>query len=118
MSPSPNRPFRLPPLSGATGGPLYEQIMDALTIPSGMGAIVRTAGVGRAVEELQWDLDNLKVQWDEIVKAVLERPAPFLVYRESDPVTRALSFRVAAAGAIQKSWHPPFWSRRGTLRTT
>ena len=65
-------------------------VMDALKIPDGMGAIVRTAGVGRAAEELQWDLDNLKVQWDEIVKAVLERPAPFLVYRESDPVTRAL----------------------------
>ncbi len=66
------------------------EVMDALKIPNGMGAIVRTAGVGRAVEELQWDLDNLKVQWDEIIKAVLERPAPFLVYRESDPVTRAL----------------------------
>ncbi|NBU25823.1 MAG: Rne/Rng family ribonuclease, partial [Gammaproteobacteria bacterium] len=65
-------------------------IMDALVVPPGMGAIVRTAGVGRATEELQWDLDNLKIQWDEIVKAVLERPAPFLVYRESDPVTRAL----------------------------
>ncbi|MFN5010151.1 MAG: Rne/Rng family ribonuclease, partial [Gammaproteobacteria bacterium] len=65
-------------------------IMDALVVPAGMGAIVRTAGVGRATEELQWDLDNLKIQWDEIVKAVLERPAPFLVYRESDPVTRAL----------------------------
>ena len=67
-----------------------KSILDALVIPSGMGAIVRTAGVGRATEELQWDLDNLKIQWDEIVKAVLERPSPFLVYRESDPVTRAL----------------------------
>jgi ribonuclease E len=66
------------------------QIMDALVIPDGMGAIVRTAGVGRAVEELQWDLDHLKSQWDEIVKAVLAQPGPFLVYRESDPVTRAL----------------------------
>ncbi|MBU6378077.1 MAG: Rne/Rng family ribonuclease [Gammaproteobacteria bacterium] len=67
-----------------------KNIMDALVIPPGMGAIVRTAGVGRATEELQWDLDNLKIQWDEIVKAVLSRPAPFLVYRESDPVTRSL----------------------------
>ena len=67
-----------------------KSIMDALVIPPGMGAIVRTAGLGRAVEELQWDLDNLKIQWDEVVKAVLERPSPFLVYRESDPVTRAL----------------------------
>ena len=67
-----------------------KSIMDALVIPQGMGAIVRTAGLGRATEELQWDLDNLKIQWDEIVKAVLSRPSPFLVYRESDPVTRAL----------------------------
>lgn len=65
-------------------------VMDALNVPDGMGSIVRTAGVGRAVEELQWDLDNLKAQWDEIVKSVLARPSPFLVYRESDPVTRAL----------------------------
>jgi ribonuclease E len=67
-----------------------KNIMDALVVPPGMGAIVRTAGVGRAIEELQWDLDNLRIQWEEIVKAVLERPAPFLVYRESDPVTRSL----------------------------
>ena len=67
-----------------------KQIMDELVIPDGMGAIVRTAGVGRSSTELQWDLDNLKVQWDEIVKAVLELPGPCLIFRESDPVTRAL----------------------------
>lgn len=67
-----------------------KQVMDELVIPDGMGAIVRTAGVGRSSTELQWDLDNLKVQWDEIVKAVLERPSPCLIFRESDPVTRAL----------------------------
>jgi len=65
-------------------------IMDALKVPDGMGAIVRTAGVGRAVEELQWDLDNLKIQWDEIFKAAVQPGGPFLIYRESDPVTRAL----------------------------
>src|SRR5690349_2088471 len=66
------------------------QVMDDLKIPDGMGAIVRTAGVGRAVEELQWDLDNLKSQWDQIDAATKDRPAPYLVYRESDAVTRAL----------------------------
>jgi ribonuclease E len=66
------------------------QVMDELKIPDGMGAIVRTAGVGRAVEELQWDLDNLKSQWDQIDAATKDRPAPYLVYRESDAVTRAL----------------------------
>ncbi len=64
--------------------------LDQLHVPDGMGTIVRTAGVGRAPEELQWDLDNLRANWDAIVTASAERPAPFLVYQESDAVTRAL----------------------------
>jgi ribonuclease E len=66
------------------------QVMDALQVPEGMGAIVRTAGVGRTALELQWDLDNLRQQWEQIAGAIEGRPAPFLVYRESDPVSRAL----------------------------
>ncbi|HEU4623982.1 MAG TPA: Rne/Rng family ribonuclease [Steroidobacteraceae bacterium] len=66
------------------------EVMSQLKIPDGMGAIVRTAGVGRSVEELQWDLDNLRAQWDQIEAASKDRPAPFLVYRESDAVTRAM----------------------------
>jgi ribonuclease E len=64
--------------------------LDQLRIPDGMGTIVRTAGVGRGPEELQWDLDNLRANWDAIVTAAGERSAPFLVYQESDAVTRAL----------------------------
>ncbi len=64
--------------------------MDQLQIPDGMGAIIRTAGVGRSVEELQWDLDNLKTQWEAIAEGIKSRPAPFLVYQESDAVTRML----------------------------
>ena len=66
------------------------EVMSQLQIPDGMGAIVRTAGVGRSVEELQWDLDNLKTQWDQIDAASKDRPAPFLVFRESDAVTRSM----------------------------
>src|SRR5689334_4865445 len=66
------------------------EVMNQLQIPDGMGAIVRTAGVGRSVEELQWDLDNLKTQWDQIAAASNDRSAPFLVFRESDAVTRAM----------------------------
>src|SRR5580765_736201 len=66
------------------------EVMGQLQIPEGMGAIVRTAGVGRTVEELQWDLDNLKTQWAQIDAAVKDRPAPFLVFRESDAVTRTM----------------------------
>jgi len=66
------------------------EVMSQLKIPDGMGAIVRTAGVGRSVEELQWDLDNLKTQWEQIEAAAKDRSAPFLVFRESDAVTRAM----------------------------
>ncbi|MGA0071870.1 MAG: Rne/Rng family ribonuclease [Steroidobacteraceae bacterium] len=64
--------------------------LSHLVIPDGMGAIVRTAGVGRAPEELQWDLDNLRTNWDAIIDAAGQRPAPFLIYQEGDAVTRAL----------------------------
>ncbi|HXR51902.1 MAG TPA: Rne/Rng family ribonuclease, partial [Steroidobacteraceae bacterium] len=66
------------------------ETMEQLVIPEGMGAIIRTAGVGRSVEELQWDLDNLKTQWDAIAEGIKTRSAPFLVYQESDAVTRSM----------------------------
>ena len=66
------------------------EVMSQLNVPDGMGAIIRTAGVGRAVEELQWDLDNLRTQWDAIAQAAGGRAAPFLVYQEGDAVTRSL----------------------------
>ncbi len=69
---------------------LTKDSLDQLHVPDGMGTIVRTAGVGRAPEELQWDLDNLRANWDAIVTASGGRSAPFLVYQESDAVTRAL----------------------------
>ena len=66
------------------------EAMNGLQIPDGKGAIVRTAGVGRTTEELQWDLNNLKTAWDAIVAANDGRPAPFLIFQESDAVTRGL----------------------------
>ncbi|HUO95991.1 MAG TPA: ribonuclease E/G, partial [Steroidobacteraceae bacterium] len=66
------------------------EAMEALVIPEGMGAIVRTAGVGRSTAELQWDLDNLRANWEAIDAASRDRQAPFLVYQESDAVARSL----------------------------
>ncbi|HEX7011885.1 MAG TPA: Rne/Rng family ribonuclease, partial [Steroidobacteraceae bacterium] len=66
------------------------EALDQVHIPDGMGAIVRTAGVGRSAEELQWDLDNLKQVWDAISSAAQGRPAPFLIYQESKAIIRAL----------------------------
>jgi ribonuclease E len=64
--------------------------MSAMDIPEGMGMIVRTAGIGRNTEELQWDLDYLVTLWDAMTKASGERPAPFLIYQESNVIIRAL----------------------------
>ena len=55
-----------------------------------MGIIVRTAGVGRAAEELQWDLDYLVQLWTAIEQAAASRSAPFLIYQESNLFIRAL----------------------------
>ena len=66
------------------------EALDQVQIPDGMGAIVRTAGVGRSAEELQWDLDNLKEVWSAISQASESRPAPFLIYQESKAIIRAL----------------------------
>jgi ribonuclease E len=64
--------------------------MSALNIPEDMGIIVRTAGVDRGAEELQWDLDYLITLWNAILKASEEKPAPFLIYQESNVIIRAL----------------------------
>ena len=69
------------------------QIREALqgvVIPNGMGIIVRTAGIGRSTEELQWDLDYLLQLWTSITAASVTRPAPFLILQESNVILRAI----------------------------
>ncbi len=64
--------------------------MSQLEIPADMGLIVRTAGVGKSAEELQWDLDYLLQVWKAIEEAANQRSAPFLIYQESNVVIRAI----------------------------
>ena len=76
-------------VEGSERGELRE-ILSSLSVPEGMGLIVRTAGVGRSAEELQWDLDYLLKLWTSIETASGEREAPFLVYQESNVIIRAI----------------------------
>jgi len=69
---------------------LVREAMAAMNIPEGMGVIVRTAGIGRGSEELQWDLDYLTHLWGVVEAAAGERSGPFLVYQESNVIIRAL----------------------------
>ena len=64
--------------------------LSQLNIPDGMGVIIRTAGVGRSPEELQWDLDYLLQLWSSISTASNENKAPVLLYQESDVIIRTI----------------------------
>ncbi|HZP64911.1 MAG TPA: ribonuclease E [Rudaea sp.] len=67
-----------------------KEVLDQLKLPDEMGLIIRTAGMGRDVEELQWDLDYLLQLWKAISEAATTRAAPFLIYQESKLIIRAL----------------------------
>ena len=66
------------------------ETMDQLDLPQGMSIIARTAGIGRSVEELQWDLSYLLQLWSAIDGAAKENKAPILIYLESSLVIRAI----------------------------
>ncbi|MCK9512654.1 MAG: Rne/Rng family ribonuclease [Pigmentiphaga sp.] len=66
------------------------EAMEQLDTPSGMSLIARTAGIGRNVEELQWDLSYLLQLWRAIDTAAQENKAPILIYLESSLVIRAI----------------------------
>lgn len=76
-------------ISGEERQELREQLQKVIA-PDNVGIIVRTAGVGREAEELQWDLDYLLQLWNAIEKAAVDRPASFLIYQESNLFIRAL----------------------------
>ncbi len=67
-----------------------KKAMSQLEVPEGMGLIVRTAGVGKSAEELQWDLDYLLQVWHAIETSAKERKAPFLIYQESNVIIRSM----------------------------
>jgi ribonuclease E len=66
------------------------ETMDKLDLPQGMSVIARTAGIGRNVEELQWDLNYLMQLWRAIEGAGKSAAGAFLIYQESSLVIRAI----------------------------
>lgn len=64
--------------------------MNALQVPGDMSVIIRTAGVGKQLEDLQWDLDVLVNQWNAIQSVFQDRAAPFLIHQEGDVVIRSI----------------------------
>ncbi|MDU7189887.1 MAG: ribonuclease E, partial [Enterobacter sp.] len=66
-----------------------KEALASLELPDGMGLIVRTAGVGKSAEALQWDLSFRLKHWEAIKKAAESRAAPFLIHQESNVIVRA-----------------------------
>ncbi len=66
------------------------EAMRGLDIPDGMGAIVRTAGIGRATEELQWDFNYLLQLWNTITEESGKAKAPHFLFQESNVIVRAI----------------------------
>jgi len=76
-------------VEGEERAELRESI-DQLQIPQGMSVIARTAGIGRTVEELNWDLNYLLQLWREIENAGTAQSGALLIYQESSLVIRAI----------------------------
>ena len=66
------------------------EALSSLNIPDSMGVIIRTAGVARSAEELQWDLNYLLQLWEAIRAAGQENRSPVLLYQESNVIIRAV----------------------------
>jgi len=67
-----------------------KESLSKLDLPDGMGLIVRTAGVGKSYEELEWDLKVLLKHWEAISEVAEGREAPFLIHQESNVIVRAI----------------------------
>ena len=66
------------------------QSLESINIPENMSLILRTAGIDRTSEEIQWDLNNLLAIWEAIKTVIVQKKSPFLVYKESNAVLRSL----------------------------
>ena len=76
-------------LEGKERDKLKERIAS-LNVPESMGLIVRTAGEGKDLEDLRWDLEYLQRVWEGISEANTLKNSPILIFKESDIIIRAL----------------------------
>ncbi|SVC79637.1 uncharacterized protein METZ01_LOCUS332491, partial [marine metagenome] len=65
-----------------------KNIINKLNIPEGMSVIVRTAGLGRSIEELKWDVDYLMNLWNQIQETVPNALSPSLIYKDDKLILR------------------------------
>ncbi len=67
-----------------------KQMLNELTIPEGMGVIVRTAGEGKKTRYFVRDLHILLKKWEEITTKMKSDRSPACLYQEPDLVERTV----------------------------
>ncbi len=67
-----------------------KKAMAELDLPENMGYIVRTAGIGKAPDELRRDFDNLVNVYRNIQERSRQVKAPSLIFRESNLIIRCI----------------------------
>ncbi len=67
-----------------------KQMINELTIPEGMGVIVRTAGEGKKTRYFVRDLHIMLKKWEEIQRKMQSDRAPSCLYQEPDLVERTV----------------------------
>jgi ribonuclease E len=66
------------------------ELLEQLNLPTGIGFILRTAGLNRTKRELQSDLNYLTRLWKTVEKRTAEKSAPCELYQESNLVIRTI----------------------------
>jgi len=67
-----------------------KKLVGELALPTNVGVIVRTAGVGRTKRDLSRDLHFLRKMWADLSKKAKKAKAPARLYQESNLVIRAI----------------------------
>ncbi|MDR0444738.1 MAG: Rne/Rng family ribonuclease [Puniceicoccales bacterium] len=67
-----------------------KSILQKLTIPEGMGVIVRTVGEGKKIRYFVRDLHLLLQKWEEIQQNIAQNGKPGAIYQEPDIIERTV----------------------------
>ena len=85
------------------------EAMKDLALPGGMSVIVRTVGIGRNAEELQWDLDFLLNIWNSVTSEAEKLKAPEFLFSENNVIIRTIrDYLRPSIGEVIIDHHPSF----------
>ena len=77
-------------ITNASDRKRLKSAVSELSVPQGMGLIIRTAGAARTKVEIKRDYDYLIRLWETIRTTTLESSAPKLIYEEGNLVKRVI----------------------------